>query len=64
MGAGIKAEKEPKDETLVGSGGEALRSPGMNVISFPNKFALLLHVAGQQPFFVVFFTSGTLWSLW
>ena len=35
----------------------------MNVISFPNKFALLLHVAGQQPFFVVFFTLGALWSL-
>ena len=54
-GMEIKAEEEPKGETLVGSGGGALRPPGMNIISFPNKFSLLLDESGQQPlFFIVF----------
>ena len=51
MGVEIKAEEEPKGETLVGSGREALRPPGMNVIFFPNMFSALLNVSGQQPLF-------------
>ena len=49
VGAEAKAEEESEGETLVGSGREALRPPGMNIISFPNKFSLFLDVSGQQP---------------
>ena len=34
VGAEANAEEDPEGETLVGSGGEALRPPGMNIISF------------------------------
>ena len=33
-GTEVKAEEEPKDETIVGSGGEALRPPGINIFMF------------------------------
>ena len=49
MGTEVKAEKEPEDETIVGSGGEDLRPPGINIISFSSKFPLFLDVSGQQP---------------
>ena len=48
-GALAKAEEEPEGETLVGSGGEALRPQGMNIIPFPNKISLFLDRSGQQP---------------
>ena len=34
VGAEIKAEEEPRGETIVGPGREALRPPGMNIILF------------------------------
>ena len=33
-GTEVKAEEEPKVKTIVGSGGEALRPPGMDIIFF------------------------------
>ena len=42
VGAEVKAEEQPKGETIVGSGGEVLRPPGMYIISFLNKFSLFL----------------------
>ena len=51
-GVEVKAEEEPKGKTLVSSGRETLEPPGMNIISFPNKFSLLLSVSGQQPPFM------------
>ena len=33
-GTEMKAEEEPKGETIVGSGWEALIPPGMNIICF------------------------------
>ena len=54
---------EPEGETLVGSSGEALRPPGINIISFPDKCSLILDVSGQQSPFYSLFTLGALWSL-
>ena len=49
VGTEVKSEKEPEDETIVGSGGEDLRPLGMDIISFSNKFSLFSGVFGQQP---------------
>ena len=49
-GIKVKAEEEPEGETIVGSGGEALRPLSMDIIYlFSNKFSLLSGVLGQQP---------------
>ena len=51
--------EEPKGEMLVGSGGEALRPPGMNTtISFLSLSWCIWAVA---PFVVICFTLGALW---
>ena len=47
----------------MGSGGEALRPPGMNIISFQNKCSFFLDVFGQWPPLFRLFTLGALWSL-
>ena len=48
-GAEMKAVEEPEGETIMGSGREALRPPGINIISFSSKFPLFLDVSGQHP---------------
>ena len=57
----VKAEEEPKGETIVGSGRKALRPPDMNIISFSNKFSLFSGGFGKNPWYS--FILGSLWSL-
>ena len=48
-GAEIKEEEEPEGEMLVGPEGEALRPPGITMVSSPTHFlTFFLNVFGQQ----------------
>ena len=49
VGTEVKGEEEPEGETMMGSGGETLRCPGMDVIFFQINCLLFLGVFGQQP---------------
>ena len=49
-GIKVKAEEEPEEKTIVGSGGEALRPLGMDIVYFLSFFQikfLYLGVVGQ-----------------
>ena len=54
-GTEMKTEEEPEGETIVGSVGEALRPPGMNIISVSNKFSLWMNLDSSH-LVVVFYT--------
>ena len=48
----VQADEKPKGEILVGPGGETLRPPGMNAVSFFNMFSAIsfsLGISGQPP---------------
>ena len=57
-GVEIKAEEEPKGKTLMGSGGEALRPPGMNIINFPDKLSLFGCIWTAAPFYSLYIGSS------
>ena len=62
-GAKAQAQEEPEGEILVGAGGEAVRPPGMNTISFPISFLLcffFLVYLGSSPSHGSLFTFGAL----
>ena len=58
----VKAEEEPKDETIGGSGSKALRPLGMDIIFFWNIFPLFWVYLYSSPLGSLF-TSEPLWLL-
>ena len=47
-GTEVEVEEEPEGESIVGSGREAPRPPGMNIVHFFNKLSLFLGRSEQQ----------------
>ena len=49
IGEEMKEEEEPEVEALLGPEGEALRPPGITMVSLPTHFLTsFLNVSGQQ----------------